>query len=206
LQKLPLTERKELLARALKGAPALIRESASLNGNVKQLLKQAQKLGIEGLIGKRPDSTYEVGRRSGDWIKLKLHQEQEMVIGGFTEPEGARHYFGSLVIGYYDKGKLLCSGKVGTGFNDALLKSLADQFKSIPSKECPFANLPEKSSGRYGAGITVAEMKRCRWLKPKLVCQIKFSEWTRDGKLRQPVFLGLRDDKSAKEVVREKAS
>jgi bifunctional non-homologous end joining protein LigD len=128
-----------------------------------------------------------------------------MVIGGFTEPEGARRHFGSLIIGYYEKGVLFCAGKVGTGFSDALLKSSARQFDSFKSKECPFKNLPEKRAGRYGAGITRAQMKRCHWLKPNLVCQVKFSEWTRDGKLRQPVFLGFRDDKAAKEVVREKA-
>jgi bifunctional non-homologous end joining protein LigD len=176
-----------------------------LDGNIKSLLKEAQKLGLEGLIGKRPDSKYEAGRRSGSWIKLKLHQEQEMVIGGFTEPGGSRNYFGSLIIGYYEKRGLFCAGKVGTGFNDALLKSLARRFDSIKSNECPFVNLPEKRAGRYGAGITPAEMKRCHWLKPILVCQVKYSEWTRDGKLRQPVFLGLREDKPAKEVIREKA-
>jgi bifunctional non-homologous end joining protein LigD len=128
-----------------------------------------------------------------------------MVIGGFTEPEGGRKHFGSLVVGYYEKGALFCAGKVGTGFNEALLKSLAKQFKVIVSEVCPFSNLPEKRAGRYGAGITPAEMKRCHWIKPKLVCQVKFSEWTRDGKLRQPVFLGLRDDKTPKEVVRETA-
>ena len=205
LRKLPLTERKEILQRALKGAPDVIRESASLDGNVTRLLKEVGKLGLEGLIGKRPDSKYEAGRRSGSWIKLKLHQEQEMVIGGFTEPEGSRQHFGSLIIGYYEKLGLFCAGKVGTGFNEALLKSLSRRFDSIKSNECPFANLPEKRAGRYGAGITPAEMKRCHWLKPILVCQVKYSEWTRDGKLRQPVFLGLREDKPAKEVVREKA-
>ena len=187
----------------MKGAPAFIRNSATLKGDVNKLLKAARKLGLEGLIGKRADSRYEAGRRSGAWIKLKLHQEQEMVIGGFTDPEGSRKHFGSLLVGCYEKGDLLCAGKVGTGFNDALLGALANNFESLPTDACPFKNLPEKKSGRYGAGITTSEMKRCHWLKPKLVCQVKFSEWTRDGKLRQPVFLGLRDDKTAKEVVRE---
>ena len=97
----------------------------------------------------------------------------------------------------------LAAGKVGTGFNGALLKSLGKRFESITAQGCPFKNLPEKRSGRYGAGITPSEMKRCHWLKPKLVCQVKFSEWTRDDKLRQPVFLELREDKTAREVVRE---
>jgi bifunctional non-homologous end joining protein LigD len=203
LQKLPLIERKNLLQKALSNAPDFIRNSVALTGDVNRLLKEAQRLGLEGLIGKRANSLYELGKRSGAWIKLKLHHQQEMVIGGFTEPEGSRKHFGSLLIGYYDKGNLHCAGKVGTGFNDGLLKALAKEFAALSAEVCPFENLPEKKLGRYGAGITVNEMKRCHWLKPKLVCQVKFSEWTRDGKLRQPVFLGLRDDKSAKEVVRE---
>jgi bifunctional non-homologous end joining protein LigD len=154
-------------------------------------------------MGKRSDSTYEAGRRSGAWIKLKLHHEQEMVIGGFTDPEGGRTHFGSLLIGYYDKGALVCAGKVGTGFDEALLAALAKRFASIGRRACPFKNLPEKKTSRYGAGITAGDMKHCHWLEPKLVCQVKFSEWTRDGKLRQPVFLGLREDKAAQEVIRE---
>jgi bifunctional non-homologous end joining protein LigD len=206
LRDLPVTERKAILEKAVTNAPNIIRFSISLTGDVSKLLKEAAKLNLEGIIGKRANSTYEAGRRSGSWIKIKLHQEQEMVIGGYTDPEGSRTEFGSLLIGYYENGKLLCAGKVGTGFNDALLRSLGKTLRSIPEEACPFTNLPEKRAGRYGAGITRAVMKRCHWVKPKLVCQVRFSEWTRDGKLRQPAFLGLRDDKSAKEVVREKAT
>jgi bifunctional non-homologous end joining protein LigD len=205
LQKRPLTERKALLEKALKNAPAPIRFSASLEGDVKKLLQEARKLGLEGLMGKRSDSTYEAGRRSGAWIKLKLHLEQEMVIGGFTDPEGTRAHFGSLLIGYYDKGALVCAGKVGTGFDEALLTALAKRFASLGRRACPFKNLPQKKTPRYGAGITAGDMKHCHWLEPKLVCQVRFSEWTRDGKLRQPVFLGLREDKAAQEVIRETA-
>jgi bifunctional non-homologous end joining protein LigD len=204
LQRCPLIERKERLEKALAQGSRLIRYSASLEGDVVELLTHAQKLGLEGLIGKRPDSIYEPGRRSQSWIKLKLVQEQEMVVGGFTDPEGSRPYFGSLVVGYYEKDQLLCAGKVGTGFNDAWLRSLSARFKSLSIATCPFKNLPESRAGRYGAGITAAEMRRCHWVKPVLVCQVKYSEWTRDGKLRHPVFLGMRDDKAAEEVVRER--
>jgi bifunctional non-homologous end joining protein LigD len=198
-----VTERKRELEKLLQGSAGIIRFSASLEGNVAVLLKKAQKLGLEGLIGKRADSKYESGRRSGAWIKLKLHTEQEMVIGGFTDPSGARQYFGALLVGYYKEDELIYAGKVGTGFNEALLKKLRAQLAPLMREQCPFANLPEKRAGRYGAGVTPAEMKRCHWVEPKLVCQIKFSEWTRDGKLRQPVFLGLREDKPARDVVRE---
>ncbi|HZQ48315.1 MAG TPA: ATP-dependent DNA ligase, partial [Verrucomicrobiae bacterium] len=119
--------------------------------------------------------------------------------------EGSRQHFGALVVGYYEGRKLKFAGKVGTGFNDKSLAKLHSLFAKISQQRCPFDNVPESSAGRYGSGLTRAEMKRCHWVEPKLVAQIKFSEWTRDGKLRQPVFLGLREDKDATEVVREKA-
>ena len=147
---------------------------------------------------------YEAGRRSGAWIKLKVLQEQEMVIGGYTDPEGSRHYFGALLVGYYEGERLKFAGKVGTGFNAKTLKMLYSRLSKLATDTCPFANLPERKQGRWEQNITPAEMRRCHWVKPELVCQVKFSEWTRDGKLRQPVFLGLREDKAAKEVVRER--
>ncbi len=205
LQNEPLVERKNLLAKILRDARGAIRFSASLEGSPKRLLAEAGKLGLEGLVGKRADSPYEPGRRSGKWVKLKLHQEQEMVVGGYTDPEGSRQHFGALVVGYYEGRALKFAGKVGTGFNDKSLAKLHSLFAKIGQKQCPFDNVPESNAGRYGSGLTRAEMKRCHWVEPKLVAQIKFSEWTRDGKLRQPVFLGLREDKDATEVVREKA-
>lgn len=206
LQGQPLTERKAKLEALLaKNAPDGLRYSASLEGDVDQLLAQARELGLEGIIGKRPDSAYEPGRRSGAWIKLKLHREQEFVIGGYTSPGGSRPYFGALLVGVYQGKELTFVGKVGTGFDVKRLRELHGRFQKIASETCPFANLPEPRSGRYGAGVTAAEMKRCHWVRPELVAQLKFAEWTRDDRLRQPVFLGLREDKPAREVVREKA-
>jgi bifunctional non-homologous end joining protein LigD len=190
----------------LKDAPPLIRFSSSLGNKPEPLLQQARELGLEGLIGKRPDSRYESGQRSGNWIKLKLHHEQEFVIGGYTPPGGTRPHFGALLVGVYKGGQLKFAGKVGTGFNVKLLRSLHAEFKKIGTDTCPFVDLPEKRTGRYGQGITAAEMKRCHWVKPVLVCQLKYTEWTRDDRLRHPVFLGLREDKSAQEVVREDQS
>jgi bifunctional non-homologous end joining protein LigD len=206
LLKEPLTERKAQLARLLKKHKGLIRFSDALGDDATQLLDQARRIGLEGLIGKRPDSAYEPGRRSGAWLKLKLQQEQEFVIGGYTDPDGARKHFGALLVGVYRQGALEFVGKVGTGFNAALLRSLHAAFKKIARDQCPFANLPEKRQGRWGQGVTRAEMKRCHWIAPTMVCQVKYAEWTRDDRLRQPVFLGLREDKDAREVVREKAS
>jgi bifunctional non-homologous end joining protein LigD len=202
----PLVERKSILKKLLRKAPPLIRYSASLNGDVKILLAKADRLGLEGLIGKRKDSIYEAGRRSGAWIKLKLHRAQEMVIGGYTVPTGNRKYFGALLVGYYENNHLKFAGKVGTGFDANLLRDVLGELKPLKEQDCPFVNLPEKQPGRYSTGLTAREMKRCQWVKPRLVCQVRFTEWTRDGKLRHPVFLGLRNDKLADEVVRESSA
>ncbi len=203
LQDKPLEERKERLQALLSGAEDTLRFSASLGDNAVPLLKKVEKLGLEGLIGKRAKSAYESGRRSGAWVKLKLHRQQEFVIGGYTPPGGARHHFGALLLGVYDNKKLIYCGKVGTGFNDALLRMLHGEMKKLSQEKCPFTDLPEEREGRYGQGITASVMKRCHWVKPMLVCQCKFAEWTNDGRLRQPVFLGLREDKEPKKVVRE---
>jgi bifunctional non-homologous end joining protein LigD len=203
---LPIETRKSKLEELLKQVPGTIRYSASLGTNAEKLLDQARQFGLEGLIGKRVGSPYETGSRSGSWIKLKLQQEQEFVIGGYTEPAGARHHFGALLVGVYEKDHLKFAGKVGTGFNEKSLRSLLGIFKKVPRETCPFVDLPEKRAGRYGQGVTAAEMKLCHWIEPQIVCQIKFREWTRDYRLRQPVFLGIREDKDAKEVVREEPS
>jgi bifunctional non-homologous end joining protein LigD len=132
--------------------------------------------------------------------------EQEFVIGGFTPPQRSRPHFGAILIGYYERGKLVYAGKVGTGFNHRLLESLHAEFLKRPLKECPFSNLPMERKPRFGNGMTRSEMRKVTWVKPELVAQIKFAEWTNDGILRQPVFLGLRADKAAKSVRREAAA
>ncbi|TXI88842.1 MAG: ATP-dependent DNA ligase [Cupriavidus sp.] len=205
MKKCPLEERKALLEKLLKDKPGVLRFSAGLGGDADSLLDQARKLGLEGLIGKKAGSLYEVGSRSSSWIKLKLLQEQEFVIGGYTDPEGSRQYFGALIVGFYKGKDLIFAGKVGTGFNAKLLRTLHSRFKGIAQDQCPFANLPLPRGGKWGQGITKTEMRFCHWVEPIMVCQVKFGEWTRDDRLRQPVFLGLREDKDASEVVREKA-
>jgi bifunctional non-homologous end joining protein LigD len=206
LKTLPLVERKSTLEKLLENPPGVVRYSAGLGNDSERLLKEIRHLGLEGLIGKREESVYEPGRRSGSWIKLKLHLEQEFVIGGYTDPEGARKNLGSVIVGFYKDKKLIFAGKVGTGFNAALLSSLHSQMKKIARETCPFANLPVPRGSKWGQGITASEMKHCHWVEPRMVCQVKFSEWTRDDRLRQPVFLGLRQDKDAMAVVREKAT
>jgi bifunctional non-homologous end joining protein LigD len=206
LKSLPIEERKAKLEDLLKKPPGVIRYSVSFTKDIPELLDRVGKLGLEGLIGKRGGSRYEAGKRTGAWIKVKLHQEQEFVIGGFTEPEGSRKYFGALLVGFYDGKKLRFAGRVGTGFSEKLLSTLYSELNKIRVEKCPFFNLPAVGRNRWDQGLTAAEMKRCHWVKPVVVCQIKFTEWTRDDRLRQPVFLGIREDKNANEVVREKAS
>jgi bifunctional non-homologous end joining protein LigD len=200
---LPLEERRKKLEAILPRKQDVIRYSTSLGSDAPALLEKAAKLGLEGLIGKRTGSLYEAGKRTGTWIKLKLVKEQEFVIGGYTDPGGSRKHFGALLVGVQKKGKLVYAGKVGTGFNEAMLKDLFRRFKPLARKECPFVDLPEEREGRYGQGITASVMKKCHWVKPSLVSQLKFTEWTGEGRLRHPAFMGLREDKSAKDVIRE---
>lgn len=206
LTSLPLDRRKALLSRLCEGAADSIRFSGEIGGDPRALLQEVKRLGLEGVIGKQRRSVYEPDRRSGSWIKLKCVNEQEFVIGGFTPPQGARKYFGALLVGYYENKRLLFAGKVGTGFNTKLLASSHKRFKAEKRDDCPFADLPSKQGGQWVQGITPTMMRRCEWINPVFVCQVKFAEWTRDGKLRQPVFLGLREDKKSTEVVRESTS
>jgi bifunctional non-homologous end joining protein LigD len=199
----PLVTRRARLQSLMESAAEPIRYSATIDGDPEVLLEEVRRRGLEGLIGKERDSLYEVGRRSKSWIKLKCAFEQELVIGGYTPPAGTRKHFGALLVGYFEKRKLCFAGKVGAGFDAASLRSLFAQMKPIETESSPFANLPEKKQGRWSQNITPRMMQECHWVEPRLVCQVRYTEWTTDGKLRHPVFLGLRKDKAAKDVVRE---
>jgi bifunctional non-homologous end joining protein LigD len=193
-----LIERRKLLAKLLNKAPENIKFSEELQGSREELLPVAREFKLEGLTAKRPDSLYESGRRSGAWVKVKLTQEQESLIGGYTPPEGSRKHFGALLVGYYGSDGLLFAGRVGTGYSERALATLYDGLQKIRLTSCPFVNLPERKPGRWGLRITPAVMKRCSWVEPLLVAQVKFTDWTSDDQLRQPVFLGLRGDKDPK--------
>jgi bifunctional non-homologous end joining protein LigD len=201
---LPIEERKAKLAALLKNPPPAIRYSASFTENIEELLSKVRELSLEGLIAKRAGSRYD-SKRSGAWVKIKNYERGSFVIGGYTQPGGERKHMGALLVGVYEKGKLKFAGRVGTGFSEKLLKSLSAELDKIAVKDCPFFNLPATGRG-LDPGLTVAEMKRCVWVKPSMVCEVKFAEWTRDDRLRQPVFLGIREDKNAREITREKAS
>ncbi len=155
-----------------------------------KFFQEACAKGWEGLIAKRADSPY-THRRSSDWLKFKCSFEQELVIGGFTPPRGSREHFGALLVGYYEGDDLRFAGKVGTGFDQ---RTLADARRKLEALE-----IPRSRPSPRGSGLP----RDARWVKPRLVGQFGFSEWTRDGKLRHPRYLGLRDDKPAREVVRE---
>lgn len=199
----PLADRKENLARLLTGAAGSLRFSSNLPGAFTEVLAQVRARGLEGIVAKRTDSPYTPGASTGAWLKLKFVNEQEFVIGGYAPSD--RRIFASLLVGYYEGGGLHFAGKVGSGFGQRLQERLFQQFQKIQTEICPFVNLPSKSTGRYGKGISPAQMKQCTWLQPELVCEVKFTEWTRDGKLRQPVFRGLREDRPASSVSREAA-
>jgi len=203
LLELPVEQRKQVLAKVCESVADPIRYSGEISGDVKSVLAEVKRRGLEGLIGKQRDSKYEVGRRSGAWIKLKSVNEQEFVIGGYTPPGGSRKHFGAILVGYYDNGKLKFAGKVGSGFTEKSLSILYKKFRAEERDDCPFIDLPSKQGGAWVQGITPSIMKKMHWVNPKFVAQIKFAEWTRDGKLRQPVFLGIRKDKDPKQVVRE---
>ena len=203
LIKLPLSQRKDLLEKLCENIGDPIRFSGEIGSDATKLLAEVKRRGLEGLIGKQRDSGYEPGRRSGAWVKLKCVNRQEFVIGGYTPPQGSRKYSGAILVGYYRDKKLLFAGKVGTGFTGKSLSMLHKKFGQEERDDCPFVDLPSKQNGKWVQGITPSMMRKMHWVNPVFVSEVKFAEWTRDGKLRAPVFLALREDKSPKDVVRE---
>jgi len=197
----PLAARQALLER--KVLPHLaepVRYVAPLDGSLQTLVHSVKAHGFEGLVAKRRDSRYESGERSGAWRKMRVNRGQEFVIGGYTPGTRA---FDALVIGYYQDGQLLYASRTRNGFTPALRAQLFRRFKGLETDVCPFANLPEKKGGRWGEGLTAKKMAECRWLKPVLVGQFEFLEWTADDHLRHTRFVALRDDTDPKQVVRE---
>jgi bifunctional non-homologous end joining protein LigD len=193
LMRLPLSERRArletLVARG--GGPVLLSESSS---SAKRMLGRARRGGWEGVIAKRLDSRYVPGKRSRDWVKLKLQHRAEFVVGGYTDPRRSREHFGALLLGYFDRaGKLRYAGNMGGGFDRESLRDVGARLERLDRKRSPFAD-------------AIPSSERVHWVAPKLVVEVKFAEWTADGKLRQPIFLGLRDDKAPTAVHRERES
>ena len=193
LRNVALIERKRLLKTLLERSDTRITYSPEVRGSGAEVFKQSCPMGLEGIISKRADAVYGVGIRSRNWVKVKCLRRQEMVIGGFSDPQGSRTGFGALLLGVYESGKLRYAGKVGTGFNDKTLVDIRRKLERLEQKSPPFANSPR--------GF---EAKGAHWVEPKLVAEVQFTEWSEAGALRHPSFLGLREDKKASEVVREK--
>jgi len=177
-----------------------VRYSAELQGSADAVVRSVEAAGLEGVLAKRRDSTYQARGRSTSWLKLKLGYAQEFVIGGYNPTPGS---FQSLLVGYYENNKFLFAGKVRQGFNPMMRRSLLKVMKPLETRRCLFSNLPSSKKGHFGEGVTAEDMKKLKWLKPKLVAQVRFTEWTNYGLLRHATFLGLRDDKDAREVVKE---
>jgi bifunctional non-homologous end joining protein LigD len=189
LRRVPLGERRETLEKLMAGhTDKLLAVSEKLDANGFAAFRIAQKRKLEGLVAKNTESRY-VERRSQDWLKVKVNHESEFVIGGYTQPGGSRQYLGALLLGVYEGKKLRYAGKVGTGFDTKTLHDLAGRLRKLKRAGSPFAEEVREPSAAF--------------VQPKLVAQIAYTEWTKDGKLRHPAFLGLRDDKSAQDVHRE---
>jgi DNA ligase D-like protein (predicted ligase) len=194
---LPLETRQKRLTDALAKLEYPVLRSAAFDAKPADLIRAAKELQFEGIIAKRKGSLYEPGKRSGAWLKFKLNQSQEFVIGGYTPGNP----FDALIVGCYESAQLNFVAKVRNGFVPYVRREVFKQLKGLESATCPFANLPEKRRTMWA--LTPDEMKECRWLKPRLVAQIEFTEWTPDGHLRQASFVGLRIDKDAKAITRE---
>jgi bifunctional non-homologous end joining protein LigD len=190
----PLLERKAALARLLGDANGIVRYAPHVDAPGADVLREACRLGLEGIVSKRADAPYRPGR-NGMWVKAKCVARQELVIGGFTDPEGVREGLGALLVGYHEGGALRFAGKVGTGFTNASARALRARLERLEQPEAPFTPRPRGWLGKHA-----------HWVKPSLVAEVVFTEWTGDGKVRHASFQGIREDKRAEEVVRERAS
>jgi bifunctional non-homologous end joining protein LigD len=199
LTRLPLEQRRAELERAVKGSG--LRISQELRGTAQEVIAAVHRLGLEGVIAKRRGSRYDAGQRSGAWVKLKLDKQQEFVIGGYRP---GNHGVDALIVGYYEGKRLRYAGKVRAGFTPHVRREVLDTLTPLDTTTCPFVDLPSSTTSHWGAGITAEEMDEMQWVKPKCVAQIRFVEFTAEGHLRHAAFLGLRSDKVATGVVRER--
>ncbi|HEV7838979.1 MAG TPA: DNA ligase D, partial [Gemmatimonadaceae bacterium] len=190
----PWTERRaRLLKRVGKRVNAQLRVTESIEGDGRKMLEKARRQGWEGIIAKRVDSRYEPGNRSRAWLKLKIEFRQEFVVGGYTEPRNSREHIGALLLGYFDKDRFIYVGHTGGGFTRQGLEEMYRRLKPLERKTSPFEETPKTN-------------EKAHWVKPEIVVEVKFNEWTADRRLRQPIFLGVRDDKDPKEVTLEPTS
>ena len=196
----PLVKRRARLP-VIVGQDAVIRLSQELPGAAAEVVNAVRAAGLEGVIAKRRESIYQPGERSSDWVKMKLDRQQEFVIGGYRL-DGSVGLDG-LLVGYYEGSELRFAGKVRAGFVPHARRELLNKLRPLQTALCPFADLPDADAGRWGGGVTAEQMSEIGWTRPELVAQIRFVEWTAEGRLRHAAFLGLRADKAAKDVGRE---
>jgi bifunctional non-homologous end joining protein LigD len=194
----PLDERRKQLAVAARGTSILVSEP--LPGTAAQIERAVRELGLEGIVAKRRRSRYEPGRRSQAWLKVRFSRRQELVVGGY-KPANAS--FDSVLVGYYDRGRLYYAGKVRAGFTPHARAELMEQLSPIGRRSCPFVNLPSTRTSHWGEGVTAEDMAALKWVKPTVVVEVAFTEWTRDANLRHAAYVGLREDKPARDVRRE---
>jgi bifunctional non-homologous end joining protein LigD len=198
-----LVERRALLKSVVVIREKRIRIADYFEAAPKDLLSAVREQGLEGIVGKQKDSHYQPGKRSGAWIKYRVNCSQEFVIGGyFPGPHG----IDSLIVGYYDEGKLMYVARTRNGFVPASRRQVFSKLKHFVMPTCPFANLPETRRSRFGEELNAEKMKKAVWLRPETVAQIEFLEWTGADRLRHSKFVGLREDKNARTVVKESAS
>ena len=196
----PLSKRREVLNKMMKPFTrnaSVIALSESIDATPTELISVVKEFNFEGVIAKRKNSCYESGKRSGAWLKYKVNKSQEFVIGGYT----SGNPLDAVIVGYYAGDKLIYAAKVRNGFVPRLRRDVWQKLKGLEIATCPFANLPEKKRTQWA--LTREEMKNCVWLRPELVAQIEFTEWTPDGHFRHSKFCGLRDDKEPGGVFRE---
>jgi len=194
----PLAERRRLLASVVRGSKLLLSET--LNGSATQVVDAVRSLALEGVIAKRQSSRYVPGERTADWLKLKLDRQQEFVVGGYRPgPLG----IDALLVGYHEGRVLKFAGKVRAGFTPHLRRGVHTQLEPLLTKRCPFADLPSSRTSHWGGGVTAEQMAEMQWVRPTLVVQIRFVEWTGEGHLRHAAFVGIRSDKAASDVRRD---
>jgi len=197
----PLATRRDLLrSQILPNLSEPVRHCPELNASLADVIESVRAAGLEGVVAKHLDSRYEPGQRSSAWQKMRINQGQEFVIGGYTL--GGTN-FDALVFGCYEADRLLYVGRTRNGFTPSSREQLYRRFRGLDIAECPFVNLPEAKSERWGQGLTADKMKECRWLKPVMVAQFEYVEWTPDNHLRHASFIALREDRDAREVLRE---
>ena len=195
----PLSERREILRSVITPADHVALSEVP-NQTAPQMLQFVRSHGLEGIIAKRSDSSYQPGQRTGLWSKHRVNLGQEFVIGGYVP---GTHGFDSLVIGFYQRKELYYAARVRAGFVPATRREVFGQIKHLTTNVCPFVNLPEEQAGRWGQSLTAEKMKQCVWLKPEAVANFEFLEWTGADHLRHTKFVGMRDDKNPRKVVRE---